>query len=101
MRKVHLQQFKKGRAKFLTKYVKWVPFVNERYTKGVPFLLKTIYKRASGLDLGGRGARGRGLQPGKKALLSIYLPDFTMGAEVSFWYCQSLSLFFHTPEQTT
>ena len=25
-------------AKFLTKYVKGVPFVNRRYTKGVPFL---------------------------------------------------------------
>ena len=24
-------------AKFLTKYVKGVPFVNRRYTKGVPF----------------------------------------------------------------
>ena len=43
MRKVHLPQFKEGTAKFQTRYVKGVLFVNERYTKGVPFLLKMIY----------------------------------------------------------
>ena len=31
--------------KFLTRYVKGVPFVNRRYTKRVPFLAKIVYKR--------------------------------------------------------
>ena len=29
-------------AKFLTKYVKGVPFVNRRYTKGGTFLVKNV-----------------------------------------------------------
>ena len=37
----------------------------------------------------------------KKALLSIYLPGFTVRAEVSFRYCQSRSWFVYAPEQTT
>ena len=31
--------------KFLTRYVKGVPFVNRRYAKGVSFLSKMVYKR--------------------------------------------------------
>lgn len=34
-------------AKFLTKYVKKVPFLTEKYTKGVPFLPKMVYKRVN------------------------------------------------------
>ena len=32
-------------GKFLTGYVKGVPFVNRGYMKGVPFLSKMVYKR--------------------------------------------------------
>ena len=32
-------------AKFSTRYVKRVPFVNRGYTKGVPFRLKMVFKR--------------------------------------------------------
>ena len=32
--------------------MKGVPFVNRRYTKGVPFPWKMVYKRVKGLDLG-------------------------------------------------
>ena len=35
-------------AKFETRYVKRVPFVNRRYTKGVLFLLNMEYKRVRG-----------------------------------------------------
>ena len=35
----------KRNAKFLTRYVKGVPFVNRRYTKGVPFSLKMVYPK--------------------------------------------------------
>ena len=101
MRKVHLQQFKEGTAKFQSRSVKGVPFVNEKYTKGVPFLLKMIYRRVRGWTSKGGEARGGGLPP-KKALLSIHLPGLTMRAEVSFRYCQSRSfLFVYAPEQTT
>ena len=31
--------------------MKRVPFVNRGYTKGVPFLLKMVFKRCKGLDL--------------------------------------------------
>ena len=96
--KVHLQQFKEGTAKFQTRYVKRVPFVNERYTKGVPFLLKMIYRRVRGWTSKRRGGEGASR---KKALLSIYLPRFPMRAEVSFRYCQSRSWFVYAPEQTT
>ena len=47
------------------------------------------------------GAGGGGGTLRKKALLSIHLPGFTMRAEVSFRYCQSLSWFVYAPEQTT
>ena len=66
MRKVHLQQFKEGTAKFQIRSVKGVPFVNEKYTKGVPFLLKIIYK-GKGLDLKeGAWGGGGGAPPPKK-----------------------------------
>ena len=39
-------------AKFLTKYVKGVTFVNRRYTKGVPFSWKMLYKRVRGWTSG-------------------------------------------------
>ena len=39
-------------AKFETRYVKEVPFVNGRYTKGVPFLPKMVYKRVRGRTSG-------------------------------------------------
>ena len=39
-------------AKFLTRYVKGVPFVNRGYMKGVPFPLKIAYKRVRGWTLG-------------------------------------------------
>ena len=32
----------KGDAKFLTKYMKGVPFVSRKYVKGVPFLIEGI-----------------------------------------------------------
>ena len=35
-------------AKFLTRYVKRVQFVNRKYTKGVPFSWKMVYKRVRG-----------------------------------------------------
>ena len=35
-------------AKFETRYVKRVPFINRRYTKGVLFLLNMEYKRVRG-----------------------------------------------------
>ena len=35
-------------AKFLTRYVKGVPFVNRRYTRVVPFSWKKVYKRVRG-----------------------------------------------------
>ena len=45
----------KGDAKFLTKYVKGVPFVSRKYVKGVPFLIEGIWKGylfgRMGLDL--------------------------------------------------
>ena len=43
---------KRVNAKFLTWYVKEVPFVNRRYTNGLPFLSKMVYKMGLGLDLG-------------------------------------------------
>ena len=36
-------------AKVWTRYVKRVPFINRRLTKGVPFLWKMVYKRIRGL----------------------------------------------------
>ena len=36
-----------GRGCCKRRYVKMVPFVNTRYTKGVPFLSKIVYKRGS------------------------------------------------------
>ena len=44
-------------AKFLTRYVKGVPFVNRRYTKGVPFSWKLVYIRVKGLHLGAEPPR--------------------------------------------
>ena len=43
---------KRVNAKFLTRYVKEVSFVNRRYTNGLPFLSKMVYKMVLGLDLG-------------------------------------------------
>ena len=43
---------KRVNAKFLTWYVKEVLFVNRRYTIGLPFLSKMVYKVVLGLDLG-------------------------------------------------
>ena len=43
--RVHLHQLKD--TKFLTMYVEGKPFVNRRYTKGVPFLPE----KGKGLDL--------------------------------------------------
>ena len=83
MRKVHLQQFKKGRAKFLTKYVKWVPFVNERYTKGVPFLLKTVYKRVVGWTLEGGERGGGGCSP-EKSFVKYLSPGLYHASRGSF-----------------
>ena len=40
-------------VKFLTMYVKGVPFVNGRYTKEEPFLSKIVQKKGKGLDRGG------------------------------------------------
>ena len=40
-------------AKFETRYVKEVPFVNGRYTKGAPFLPKMVYKRVRVAPLAG------------------------------------------------
>ena len=87
--------------------MKWVPFINERYTgeRGT-FSVKNGIQKGKGLDLGGwLGGGGAGWVGGvasrKKALLSIYLPGFTMRAEVSFRYCQSRSWFVYAPEQTT
>ena len=40
-------------AKFYTRNVKGVPFVNKRNTKGVPFSLKMVYKRVRGWTSGG------------------------------------------------
>ena len=51
-------------------------------------------QKGKGLDLGGRGG-GEGVASRKKALLSIYLLGFTMGAEVSFRCCQSRSWFVY------
>ena len=34
--------------KFYTGYVKGVPFINRRYTKGVFFLSEMVYKRTKG-----------------------------------------------------
>ena len=42
---------KRVNAKFLTRYVKEVLFFN-RYTNGLPFLSKMVYKMVLGLDLG-------------------------------------------------
>ena len=39
-------------AKFLIRYVRWVPFVNRRYIRGVPFRSKIVYKRVMGLTSG-------------------------------------------------
>ena len=38
--------------KFLTRYVKGVAFVNRRYTRGVPFLSKMVYKKVRGWTSG-------------------------------------------------
>ena len=38
----------------LCRYVKAVPFVTGRYTKGAPFLSKMVYKRVIGWTLGWR-----------------------------------------------
>ena len=38
---------KKG-AKFLARYVKRVPFVDRRYTKGEPVSIKILYKSVKG-----------------------------------------------------
>ena len=35
----------RGKKKKRTTYVKGVPFVSERYTKGAPLLSKMVYKR--------------------------------------------------------
>ena len=35
-------------------------------------------QKGKGLDVGGQGGGGRGFPPGKKALVSICLPGFTM-----------------------
>ena len=35
-------------AKFLARYVKRVPFVNRRYTKGEPVSIKIVYKSVKG-----------------------------------------------------
>ena len=43
---------KRVNAKFLSRYVKEVSFVNRRYTNGLPFLSKMVYKMVLGLDLG-------------------------------------------------
>ena len=43
---------KRVNAKFLTRYVKEVSFVNRRYSNGLPFLSKMVYKMVLGLDLG-------------------------------------------------
>ena len=61
MRKVHLQQFKEGTAKFQTRYVKGVPFVNETYTKGVPFAVKNDTQKGEGWDLGGEASQKKKL----------------------------------------
>lgn len=45
LERVHLHQFKG--CKVLTMYVEGKPFVNKRYTKGVPFLPE----KGKGLDL--------------------------------------------------
>jgi len=42
----------KREATFCTKYVERVPFVNRRYTKGVPFLSKMVYERVRGWTSG-------------------------------------------------
>ena len=57
----------------------------------------------NGYHLSMKGIPGwvEGVASRKKALLSIYLPGFTMRAEVSFRYCQSRSWFVYAPEQTT
>ena len=36
----------------LTRYVDGIQFVNRRYTKGVPFLSKMVYRRVRGWTLG-------------------------------------------------
>ena len=36
----------------LSRFVKEVPFVNGKYTKGVPFLSKMVYKRVRGRTSG-------------------------------------------------
>ena len=41
---MHFPVFKED-VKFYARYVKGVPFVNGRYTRGVPLLLTTVYKR--------------------------------------------------------
>ena len=41
---MHFPVVKKD-EKFYARYVKGVPFVNGRYTRGVPLLLTTVYKR--------------------------------------------------------
>ena len=43
---------KRLNTKFLTRCVKEVPFVIRRYTNGLPFLSKMVYKMVLGLDLG-------------------------------------------------
>ena len=45
---VYLQQLKLDAA-FKIRYVKGVPFVTRGYTKGVPFLYKTVHTKGKGL----------------------------------------------------
>jgi len=38
--------------------VKETPFINRRYTKGIPFLSKMVYKRIMGWTSGWKGVEG-------------------------------------------
>ena len=50
---MYLQQLKGILRYKLARGRKGVSFVNGRYTKGIPFLSKMVYKRVKGLELGG------------------------------------------------
>ena len=55
---MYLQQLKGILRYKLARGRKGVSFVNGRYTKGIPFLSKMVYKRVKGLELGGGGLSG-------------------------------------------
>ena len=63
-------------AKFETGCVKEVPFVNRKYTKGVPFQSKMVYKR-----VGGRSS-GRSPPVGPEFPLP---PEYTLRRFFTFW----------------